>query len=314
MSTAGAAGASDGLGVVVVHYGDPGPTLACLASIAGDPSAVGRAVVVVDNSANLSVGAGVVGAGAGGARPSTVVVLPGPDNPGFGTAANRGASLLAERGSLAGYVLLNGDVELLPGFLAAAAAAFADGAGAVGGPLYLDREGGDLWYAGGRIDRLTGTVRQQRTVADATRAREVSFIPGTAIAVSTPAWQAAGGFDPTFFLYNEDVDLCLRLARAGFHLRFEPAMRAVHRVGGATGSRGRSALYLEHLTRTRLLPYPSRTHRLWLALLHTGWVSIRAATLLLRRGRAGAPFLAALLRGHRDALASVWSRHLPAKG
>ncbi len=302
MKTAGAASAS-GLGVVVVHYGDPAPTLACLASVAADPSPVARTMVVVDNSANL----------ARGALPAEVAVLSCPDNPGFGAAANRGARLLAERGTLAGYVLLNGDVELLPGFLAAAAAAFTAGAGAAGGPLYLDHEGGALWYAGGRIDRFTGTVRQKRTTEEAVRAKEVTFIPGTAIAVSAPAWEAAGGFDPLFFLYNEDVDLCLRLVRAGFRLRFEPGMRAVHRVGGATGSRGRSALYLEHLTRTRLLPYPSRSHRLWLALLHTGWVGWRAGALLVRRGRAGRPLLAALLRGHRDALASVWSRRLPAK-
>lgn len=297
------AGPASGLGVVVVHYGDPAPTFACLASVAADPSPVARTVVVVDNSANLPRAE----------LPPATTALTCPDNPGFGSAANRGARHLAARGTLAGYVLLNGDVELLPGFLGAAATAFAAGTGAAGGPLFLDREGGELWYAGGRIDRWTGTVRQRRTAEDAARARAVSFIPGTAIAVSAPAWRAAGGFDPTFFLYNEDVDLCLRLSRAGFRLCFEPGMRAVHRVGGATGSRGRSALYLEHLTRTRLLPYPSRVHRLWLGLLHTGWVGLRAVALLVRRGRAGKPLLAALLRGHRDALLSVWSRHLPAR-
>jgi GT2 family glycosyltransferase len=294
-------GVLSALGVVVVHFGDPGPTQACLGSLLADPSPVDRSIAAVDNSANLLLAD----------APPSVLHLRFPDNPGFGAGANRGAAALAARNAVAGFVFLNGDVEVLPGFLGAAAAALAGGAGAVGGPLFLDRQGGPLWYAGGRVDLLTGTVRQSRRARDARRAREVAFVPGAALAVSAPAFHAVGGFGPAFFLYNEDLDLCLRLSRAGFRLRFEPRMAAVHHLGAATGSADRSPLYLEEITRTRLLPFPSRAHRLWLAVLHTGWVSLRAGLLLLRRGPCGLPHARALLRGHRAALASAWSRELP---
>jgi GT2 family glycosyltransferase len=289
------------LGVVVVHFGDARRTLGCLSALLADPSRVRRRIAAVDNSANLPPTD----------LPPAVLHLSCPDNPGFGAGANRGAAALGARAEPLGFVFVNGDVEVLPGFLDAAAAALAAGLGAAGGPLFLDSPSGPLWYAGGHVDLCTGTVRQSHAAAGAHRAREVGFIPGAALAVSAEAFRAIGGFDPAFFLYNEDLDLCLRLRRAGFRLWFEPGMAALHHLGGATGSAGRSPLYLEEITRTRLLPFPSRAHRLWLALLHTGWVAIRAASFLRRRDGGGRDHARALLRGHRAALASAWSRRLP---
>ncbi len=283
--------AASRLGVVIVHFGDPAPTLSCLRALAAQQD-LAAPVVVVDNSATLPAELPL----------ATAHRLVCPDNPGFGVGANRGVARLAGE-ELAGWVVLNGDVEVLPGFLAAAAQALAAGAGAASGPLFAGGEHGPLWYAGGRIRQLTGTVTQSRSHRDARRRRRVNFLPGAALVISAAAWRATGGFDPAFFLYHEDVDLSRRLTAAGFELWFEPAMRAVHHVGGATGSGDRSPLYLEHLTRTRLLPYPSRLHRLWLAVLHSGWVGLRASAYLLR-GSADHAF--ALLRGHRAALAAVW--------
>lgn len=288
-------------GVVIVHFGPPGPTLASVRSVLAEPGAGARRLVVVDNSANLG----------GSALPAGVLHLVRPDNPGFGTGANLGVRELARITALSGILVLNGDIELLPGFFAAAEEALASGCHACGGPLFLDSAAGPLWYAGGTIRAWSGTVSQQRSLAAATARREVGFIPGAALAVTGEAWSAIGGFDEAFFLYNEDVDLCLRLRRAGFRLCFVPGMQAIHHLGAATGSRGLSPLYLEHLTRTRLLPYRSRAHRLWLAGLHTGWVLCRAAALLVRRQRGTGPAVRALLAGHGAALRSAWSRRLP---
>ncbi len=288
------------LGIVLVHFGPTEPTRRALAAIAADPSRAGRRVVLVDNSDSFAGDAAVAG----------LTLLAAPDNPGFGSGANRGAVALEAGGPVCGYLFLNGDVEIVPGFLDAAAAALAAGAGAVGGPLYLDDARTRVWYAGGRVVAWRGTVLQERATDSAARRRLVGFIPGAAMVVGTAAFEAVGGFDERFFLYNEDVDLCLRLSRAGFSLLFEPEMAAIHRVGGATGSAERSPLYLEHLTRTRLLPFPSRLHRLWLALLHTGWLGVRSLALLAQRGGRARAQVAALLRGHRDALASAWSGRL----
>ncbi|HEX2254585.1 MAG TPA: glycosyltransferase family 2 protein [Thermoanaerobaculia bacterium] len=278
---------------MIVHYGEAEPTRRAVAAVLADPSPLARRVVVVDNGGALRPED----------LPPEVLHLPCPDNPGFGGGANRGVAALSALGGDDGmWLILNHDVEIAPGYLAA------EGVGAAAGPLHRDRPGGALWYAGGSLRRLTGTVMQSRSPRDARCERDVGFLPGTALAVRRAAWREVGGFDPRIFLYHEDLDLCLRLGRAGWRLRFVPGMVAVHHIGAATGSGERSAFYLEHLTRTRLVPHRSLPYRLWLAVLHTGWVAWRAAELALVEGRRGRVKARALLRGHRSALAGLWPR------
>lgn len=291
------AGIDSLVGVVVVHFGDPAPTRRCLDSVFADPSPVGRRVVVVDNS-------GTFPATPGGVE----VVLRLPHNPGFGAGANAGAAALGESGCAA-LVVLNHDIELLPGYLAAVSRELAEPrVGAAAGPLYLGNAGGPLWYAGGHVNFILGTVGQSHSRRLAQRPREVGFIPGAAMAVAPRAWREVGGFDPAFFLYNEDLDLCLRLRRRGYSLRFAPHAAAVHHVGAATGSRSRSPLYLEHLSRTRLRPFQPRAYRVYLALVHTLYVGARAALLGWGGGADGLEQARALLRGHRAALGSALER------
>ncbi len=279
-------------GAVIVHFGDPAPTEACLAALERDRSRAARRVVVVDNSGALGFGAW---------RGAEVVPLAG--NPGFGAGANAGVAALGGD-PIDAIVVLNNDIEVADGYLDAAVEAVGrPGVGLAAGPLYLDRPGGALWYAGGGVNWLTGTVRQATSASAAGEERTVGFVPGAAFAVGTEAWRRVGGFDPSYFLYNEDVDLCLRLRRSGWRLLFAPAMAAVHWLGAVTGSRSRSPFYLEHMAATRLRPFRPLPYRLYLAVLHSGYAGLRA--LWYRgavRGEAGRAAAAAILRGHRRAL------------
>lgn len=56
------------------------------------------------------------------------------------------------------------------------------------------------------------------------------------------AFEEVGGFDEGFFLYFEDVDLCLRLRAAGWRLADAPEAAAVHVKGGSQPS-GQSELH-----------------------------------------------------------------------
>ncbi len=287
---------STALGVVIIHYGRAEPTRQCLRSVLEDPSAVERHIAVVDNFGNL--------------KPeefgNSTTLVHRPDNPGFGGGANVGVAALRTKADCLGFVVMNNDLVINPGFLDAAAEALEpQDVGAVGGPILVGFDQPTLWYAGGVIRRLTGTVRQSHSKADASRRREVGFVPGTAIAVKADAWFEIDGFDTSYFLYNEDIDLCLRLRRNGRRLLFEPGMTCLHDLGETTGSSHRSALYLEQITRTRLRPFRPRAYQLYLGAVHTLYNVARILRLFLRHGRSARTQIRAIIRAHLAALAEV---------
>ena len=57
---------------------------------------------------------------------------------------------------------------------------------------------------------------------------EIGFTSGAALVVRRAAWDAIGGFDPRYFMYAEDLDLCLRLRLAGWRIGVVPAARVAH--------------------------------------------------------------------------------------
>lgn len=61
----------------------------------------------------------------------------------------------------------------------------------------------------------------------------VEYVSGAVMLVRAAALRALGGFDPSFFLYYEDDDFCLRLRRAGHSIIVVPAAEAEHVGGGS---------------------------------------------------------------------------------
>jgi len=66
------------------------------------------------------------------------------------------------------------------------------------------------------------------------RARTVGWVKGAALAIRRTAFDAVGGFDPSFFMYFEETDLSARLAQAGWETHFTPATSVVHAGGAST--------------------------------------------------------------------------------
>ncbi len=51
---------------------------------------------------------------------------------------------------------------------------------------------------------------------------------GCANLVRRSAWEQVGGYESAFFLYRNDTDLALKLLGAGWQVRFDPRLRALH--------------------------------------------------------------------------------------
>jgi GT2 family glycosyltransferase len=72
----------------------------------------------------------------------------------------------------------------------------------------------------------------------------VPWVLGAALAIRRRSFDAVGGFDPQYFMYYEEVDLCRRLAATGTLTRFTPAATIGH-IGGASTMLNRLPMQLE---------------------------------------------------------------------
>ena len=73
--------------------------------------------------------------------------------------------------------------------------------------------------------------RFDRTWADPSEPAEVDWVPGAYSIIRAEALEQVGFFDPEFFLYSEEVDLCRRIQAAGFKIWYWPDVVVIH-IGG----------------------------------------------------------------------------------
>ncbi|MBP1733132.1 MAG: glycosyl transferase, family 2, partial [Deltaproteobacteria bacterium] len=66
-------------------------------------------------------------------------------------------------------------------------------------------------------------------------AKIVPWVKGAAMAIRREAFETVGGFDESFFMYSEEVDLCYRLHAVGWQIHFAPVTTVVHSGGTSTG-------------------------------------------------------------------------------
>jgi GT2 family glycosyltransferase len=76
------------------------------------------------------------------------------------------------------------------------------------------------------------------------------WICGACLLVRSAAVRQAGGLDPAYFMYAEDVEWGCRMRRAGLRLAYLPAVRVTHLQGGTQASGGPvSTRWLDNLVR-----------------------------------------------------------------
>ena len=67
---------------------------------------------------------------------------------------------------------------------------------------------------------------------NATEAAEVETLSGAFMLVRRDAWDQLEGFDTSFFMYSEELDLCQRLKKQGWQVVMTPRAEIIHLVGG----------------------------------------------------------------------------------
>lgn len=253
--------------IITVTY-NSGETLGSFLDSLAASEPVRPDVIVVDNaSSDLTVEReAVVGYGA------RLIEL--SENRGYGAGIAAGVQAA---GSEYDFLLItNPDVTFSDGAISTLVAAAADlpGAGSLG-PKILSATGeiypsarnlpslrtgighallgrawpNNPWSRSYRSDRNYGPER-----------RNAGWLSGACLLVRRSAYEAVGGFDPSYFMYFEDVDFGARLSRAGWQNVYVPEAVVTHTGAHSTS---RSAHRMERVHHDSAYLYLSRRYSAW---------------------------------------------------
>ncbi len=240
--------------VVIVTFESREVISRCLDSIPGALESLDYEVLVVDNGSGDGTAAWV------GSQHPEVGLLENPTNLGYGVANNR--ALAIARGRF--VLLLNPDTELTAGSLQelVSFAEKKEGADIVGCRLLMSDGSIDLACRRSfptplvSLYRLLGLSRgfpqserfgrYNLTYLDPEGTYEVDSVVGAFMLVKRELLLRIGFFDPDFFLYGEDLDLCFRAKEAGATVMYRGEVVAHHIKRASSKKRPLASCYHFH--------------------------------------------------------------------
>lgn len=231
--------------ILIVSYNTREMTLAAISSVVRETRDVSYEIIVVDNASTDGSADAIA---AHSAQPTLIRLS---ENIGFG----RGNNLAAEHATGELVLLLNPDTVVTERAIDRLVAfARANKRAMIWGGRTIFRDGRlnpascwqriTLWTL---ITRATGLA----SLFPASRhfnpeayggwhrdsVREVDIVSGCFLLIPRSIWLALGGFDPAFFMYGEEADLCLRARRIGAKPLITPEATIVHYGGASEATR-----------------------------------------------------------------------------
>jgi GT2 family glycosyltransferase len=235
--------------VIVVSFTTRDVLRVCIQSILAEcehpPASFTAEILVVDNASND--GSMEMLELEFGASRSPIRIIQSPVNLGFAEANNVAMELAQGRY----LVLLNSDALFHSGALRLAIQHMdANTTVGVGGARLVGPKGEwqpsarafpTIWHAFVVFSGLASRFPKSRifgafdrTWANPDFQAEVDWVPGAFSIMRREALVKTGLFDPQFFLYSEEVDLCHRMKAKGFRVLYWPDVVVTH-IGGESG-------------------------------------------------------------------------------
>ncbi len=245
-------------------------------------------VVLVDNGSPVAFVHGRQGDG------FTYTVVSTGKNIGFGRAVNLGASYLSSFDYL---VVSNPDISLTSPVISELLTVLEGSPNvAIVAPKILT-ESGDRYPSVRRfpstfvslIHGFLGLFWKGNPVSrwyrldglDLDRPISAPWVSGAFFVIRGSSFRLVGGFDPKYFLYCEDVDLCDRVERLKFDVVYYPKVAVMHSQGGSSAHRPVFSLYHHH--RSMWLYAKSKNSFRPLLILEALGISVRFLTSLIVR-------------------------------
>ena len=232
----GAADASPSVSVVIPHYGDPRHALTLVTDLRTQQASSCRQIIVVDDQSPTPF-----------PESTGVEVIRRAHNGGFGAAVNTGAAAATSDWLL----IANSDLRVAPTTLARLVDAARDLMPAVVGPASVDAQGrhehtGRRFPTARQLALATALPLQRfaRTqwflrlagyvIPRGSRPHRVDWLQGSCLLLPRDVFVKIGGFDESYYMYSEEVDLQRRLSDVGIHAWLLPSVVVTHEGGAST--------------------------------------------------------------------------------
>jgi len=310
------------LSIVIVSYNTKDLLRECLQTVQTEAAGISTEIILVDN--NSSDGSPQMVE----TEFPTVKVIRSVINLGFGAANN--LALEAAQGRY--IVLLNSDAFLSTGSLRIARDRMdAHPRAALAGARLVGRD--FSWQPSARMfphvlsDALvmTGLAAKypksrffghfDRTWADPLQPSQADWVPGAFSIIRAEVLDTIGFFDPRFFMYGEEVDLCRRIKNGGYEIWYWPDIVVTH-IGGESSRQmrdgGAGAQVVNWRMRSTLLYY--RKHHGGMALL-AKWLEVVLYRISALRNRFSSdPLRQARSRARMNLAAAMQSAWIETEG
>lgn len=247
--------------VIIVNYHTSSLVKDCIASILRHTEGVTYEIIVVDNATEPDLphqmGAAFPDA------PARCVML--EENVGFGRANNAGFDVARGRNLFClnpDTILLNNAIRILSDYLDTH-----PGTGAAGANLYDEhlrpmhsfrrRFPGPAWEFNELLHLVPDRLRygRNRHFNASGQPLDVAYVTGADLMIPRRVLDATGGFDPDFFMYYEETDLCRRIRAKGFGIVSVPEARIQHLEGGSFADKRVNETRILRSETSRLLYY-----------------------------------------------------------
>lgn len=236
----------DKVGVVILNYKVKEKTLRCIRSVLKSDLEE-KYIIVVDNNSDDGIEKEL--------EKMEVKFIQTGKNLGYSGGNNVGIKYALDMGC--NYVfILNPDTVIEEKTLSLLQLSLksSDDVGIVGPKIYFYNSS-KIWFAGGIFDE-DNVYGMHKGVNEVDKGqyeqRELTdFVTGAAIMVKSEVFEKIGFFDERFFLYYEDLDLCLRAKNVGFKTMYIPEAHVYHENAQSTGLG--SSLQDYYITRNRML-------------------------------------------------------------
>lgn len=229
--------------IIIVNYNTASMTMECIDSVFRLTEGISYEVILVDNASTDNSKELF-------SKDDRITYIYNDENLGFGRANNIAIEISRGRNILflnSDTLLINNAIRILSDYLDSHPKT-----GACGGNLY-NRNGDpehsfqklrpSLWS---ELDALFEGKLLLGKNTDHNFSNTpfgVSYICGADLMVKSDVLKLTGAFDPVFFMYYEEAELCYRIRRKGFEIDSVPAAKITHLVRGSFKNHVPSLIY-----------------------------------------------------------------------